>query len=198
MTPDDIEKLAGLMNAKDEGYEEPDEDDTDNAKDEGDELKALVMSLVEEVKSLKAAMAPKESEDEFDDLASEEGEEDQEGEDADEPAEQENGVTVSPEEMDKTATDSARAMAKEMKAILKRSITDPVAYKQAAKDTATKIRSMYGVKTSNDGYSEFAKKTAAASKNRAAQDAQIPAQKIIEEQQNAYNALNPHMKKEVK
>lgn len=223
-TPEDLEELNKLKKseeARDEAPETPEKLVEDPLKPEKgsdeapatDELLQKVIGLLGE---LKALLAPKESEDELENLihpkheASEAPEEEaeerrtgreDEGEEKDaSPEEQEPSVTVDPEEIreknsEKGALDSASQAAAITRAILKKNITDPKAFKMAAKDAAAEIRKAYGIRTSNDGYGAFMKSSAAAAKTRAAQDAaksQDNRQNIYQDQQRAYDALNPN------
>ena len=180
-----------------------------------DELLEKVIGLLGELKTM---LAPKESEDELEDLIhpeheasetpEEEAEERQTGrEDEDEeqeedasPEEQEPSVTVNPEEIkeknsERGALDSASQAAAITRAILKKNISDPKVFKMAAKDAAAEIRKAYGIRTSNAGYGAFMRSSAAAAKTRVAQDkaeSQKNRQKIYQDQQKAYDALNPN------
>jgi len=199
MTVDDMEKLAKLS-AADEGANlvdpNPVEGQQHNGTDEGDDLKQMFAAILTELKSLKSTEAAEDEGDDLEGIGSKEDpseeKETQFGED--EPEDQENEVTVSPEEVGKSATDSARAIAQEMRTILKKNIPDPVAYKSAAKDAAAAIRKEFGIGTSNVGYQKFAHATAEAAKKRASRDAAVSTQKQCEDMQSAYNALNPHHK----
>lgn len=227
-TPDELEEAAKKLPVEKTTDEVPKEAEKlvedplkkDEAKDEAPESEMLG-KILEMLTELKTMLAPKESEDELEDLIhpeheaaetpKEEAEERETGhEDEDEDTsteEQEPSVTVSPEDLPekedgKGAMDSARQAAKITKEILRKNISDPKAFKMAAKDAAAEIRKAYGIPAgSNKGYATFMAASANAAKTRAATDAvalQNQREKIYADEQNAYNKFNPHMNKEDK
>jgi len=199
-TPEDMEKLASMHNEEKPAEAKPVEAKPGEAKDEPPAM-GTDQKLDKIIELLMSALYEDEPEegphDELEELAGGETHDEEKPETTEE---SEESVTVSPEEMEKSAVDSARDVARSVQKILKQSIKDPVAYKQAAKDAAAEIRNVYGIKPNNSGYAKVAKIAATAAKDTAQKfmDRRIPQEKIIEEQQNAYDALNPHKKQEVK
>lgn len=200
-TPDDVEEaLKTVHSVQDElppvqKEEKPKEETPAKAEDEPDPLMQQMIQLLQEIKAAVSPAAEK-TEDDLDTLAGEKKP------DVPDPEEQEPSVTVSPESVSgeaekKSAMDEARVVAASVRAILQKNIKDPVAYKAAAKDSAAEIRKAFGISQDNSGYSRFIEATAAAAKAKV-QDARPNREKVIEDQQNAYDALNPHKHKEVK
>ena len=216
-TPEDLALLHKMKDpeAKDElpEKEEMKPEVKAEVKGEAPATDELLKKVIEMLGELKTCMAPKEPEDELEDLidprheASETPEQESEehmtgheDETDESPEEQEPSVTVPAEELEeKTSMDAARQVAIGVRKVLQKSIKDPKAYKAAAKDAAATIRSAYGIRHDNSGYSAFAQKTAEYGGAKVAKDAKVLAgPQAYQEAQNAYDALNPQMNKGVK
>lgn len=215
-TPEDVEEaMKTVHSAKDElptqVKEEPEKPDKSDDKPESaeDEVPAgaqeVFSKILTALERIEAAVtkAPEKTEDDLDSLIGEEKAEPEKHSEDEDPEEQEPSVTVSPESVEgdsekKNAMDEARTVAIGVRKVLQKAIKDPVAYKTAAKDSAEEIRKAFGIESDNSGYGRFIKATAAASKKQTAQDSIPSREKIIEDQQSAYDALNPHKHKEEK
>lgn len=116
----------------------------------------------------------------------------------------EEDVVVQPEDVKgddfRGARDSAKQAASVVRSILaKQYKNDPAAYKAKAKDAAVEIRKAYGLdKAPDKGYGRFVSETKKSQAARAAQDSLDENEKAAAEAQKAYDARNPHKKKEAK
>lgn len=118
------------------------------------------------------------------------------------PSENEDSVTVDPEAI-QNARDQASIAAKIARDALRKVIADPAEYKRAAKDTADMIRKHYGIdmSASSNGYAGFVsavKKGADAAAGKARDEMFSSQRRTAEQAQEAYDARNPHKKKEDK
>jgi hypothetical protein len=117
------------------------------------------------------------------------------------PVDNADSVTVDPEAI-QNARDQAAIAARIARDALSKVITDPVALKQAAKDTAAMIRKQYGLDSSASaaGYAGVfaATKQSANESAGKARDSINAQRKAADDAQKAYDARNPHKKKEDK